>query len=300
MGKARSPNYPAISLPEAVSKVRQLYNAEHRNRLSREAIAGVLGYGGLTGSSQPIISALNKYGLIEGRGDSIRVSDDAIAILVDRKGSPERVAAVKRCASSPKIFADLEKQYEQTPSEDTARIYLEKRGFTPDAAQRAAVNYRDTQEFVTAEAGDFSDAASDGSRTPVAQVGDFVQWESQGVLQFREPRRVVGFSEDGEWVFVEGSQTGVPRTEIAVEPSGKELEGKKDPSVSPPSNPFFEQPRDEEKPFHEIQRAVLPLDEGDAVLEWPTTMSPESAQDLEAWLHLLVGKVKRSAGILGH
>lgn len=42
------------------------------------------------------------------------------------------------------------------------------------------------------------------------QAGDYVQWESQGVLQFSVPRKVTGFSEDEEWAFVEGSNTGAP------------------------------------------------------------------------------------------
>jgi len=33
----------------------------------------------------------------------------------------------------------------------------------------------------------------------ILEVGSYVQWESQGVLQFAEPKKIKGFSEDGEW-----------------------------------------------------------------------------------------------------
>jgi hypothetical protein len=47
-------------------------------------------------------------------------------------------------------------------------------------------------------------------------VGDYVQWTSGGVAQFVKPRRVTGVSEDGEYVFVEGSNTGIPVAELSA------------------------------------------------------------------------------------
>jgi len=48
-------------------------------------------------------------------------------------------------------------------------------------------------------------------------IGDQVQWESSGVLQFKHPRRVRWISEDGEWIAVEGSDTGIPSSELILE-----------------------------------------------------------------------------------
>jgi len=47
-----------------------------------------------------------------------------------------------------------------------------------------------------------------------ASIGDAVQCEPQGVARFQEPRRVTGL--DGEWAFIEGSQTGVLLAELVV------------------------------------------------------------------------------------
>jgi hypothetical protein len=46
------------------------------------------------------------------------------------------------------------------------------------------------------------------------RIGDYVQWEPQGVLQFSEPKRVIALSECRLWVFVEGSNCGLPIQEV--------------------------------------------------------------------------------------
>ena len=45
-------------------------------------------------------------------------------------------------------------------------------------------------------------------------VGNYVQWTSQGVDQFKPPRRVTRV--EGEYAFVHGSLTGIPMAELAV------------------------------------------------------------------------------------
>ena len=51
-----------------------------------------------------------------------------------------------------------------------------------------------------------------------ANTGDLVQWTSGGIDQFETPRRVRGVHRrDGqEWAFVEGTNTGVPLSELTV------------------------------------------------------------------------------------
>lgn len=65
---------------------------------------------------------------------------------------------------------------------------------------------------VPAETPRFNQGVRDGVR-----AGDRVQWVSQGVAQFSEPRTVTDVSEDGSHVFVEGSNTGIPVSELEVE-----------------------------------------------------------------------------------
>lgn len=48
------------------------------------------------------------------------------------------------------------------------------------------------------------------------KIGDAVQWTSQGTDQFAEPKKIKSISEDGEYAFVEGSDTGIPVKELSV------------------------------------------------------------------------------------
>ncbi len=48
------------------------------------------------------------------------------------------------------------------------------------------------------------------------KVGDLVQWTSGGVDQFLEPRKVVWLSDCGQWALVEGSNCGVPVSQLKV------------------------------------------------------------------------------------
>lgn len=52
------------------------------------------------------------------------------------------------------------------------------------------------------------------SKEVAVQIGDLIQWESNGALQFPEPIKVEWISEDGEWLRVEGSDTGIPASEV--------------------------------------------------------------------------------------
>ena len=57
-------------------------------------------------------------------------------------------------------------------------------------------------------------------KEPVAEgevkIGDKVQWTSQGADQFTEPRKIKSISEDGQYAFVEGSDTGIPVKELSI------------------------------------------------------------------------------------
>ena len=56
------------------------------------------------------------------------------------------------------------------------------------------------------------------SEQKTVNIGDLVQWASEGVDQFNTPSRVraVQMHDQQEWVFVEGSKTGMPVSELTV------------------------------------------------------------------------------------
>jgi hypothetical protein len=49
---------------------------------------------------------------------------------------------------------------------------------------------------------------------PAPQVGDYVQWTSDGVDQFKPARKVTQIQD--RYVWVDGSQTGMPISEVTV------------------------------------------------------------------------------------
>lgn len=158
--RVRSPNYPAISLREAIDKVAALYKSIHIHPGPREVIAKGMGYASLNGSSMTAISALNKYGLLEGRGDEIKVSDRAMRIL-HPESEKERVLAIKSAALDPHLFAELDERFTGTaPNDELLRNYLLRRNFSSVAVSQVILSYRETKEFVEAESSGYDSPSS--------------------------------------------------------------------------------------------------------------------------------------------
>lgn len=277
MAKSRSPNYPLISLEEAVEGVGKVYKLNYKHKVDKPVVAKHLGYGGINGKSLGVISALSKYGLLDGRGE-LRVTDDAVSILVDPKDAPTRHQALRRAALRPALFAQLNTHFGGTmPSTENLSAYLQKNGFTQQASQLAGKSYRDTMAYVTREAGEVD--AEDDDEAPSFQAGEWVQWESQGAFQFEAPKRLQSLSPDGGYAFVEGNSTGIPVAQLrkaeAPKPDAPLVK------TLPPGT----------------AREVTTLDEGEAVLQWPASLNATSVKDLETWVNQILAKLKRRAGI---
>jgi hypothetical protein len=149
--RIRSPNYPALSLPDAIEKVVTLYRSQHMHPALREVVAKGMGYNSLNGASASAISALGKYGLLERIGEEIKVSERALRIL--HPHSPEeRSAAIQEAASQPPLFAELSERFPgRIPSDDLLRNYLIRNGFAPSAVSAVIVAYRETSEMAERE-----------------------------------------------------------------------------------------------------------------------------------------------------
>lgn len=152
MAKTRSPSYPAIGLKEAVERVTLIYNNDYRNAIPRTVIAQHMGYSGLSGKSLGVLSALTKFGLLEGRGDESKVTELAVKIIVHPTGSPERSEALIEAASKPELFLEIENRFPgQKKSDQAIRSYLLMQKFIPVAADAVIRSYRETKEFVDRE-----------------------------------------------------------------------------------------------------------------------------------------------------
>ncbi len=174
-GKTRSPNYPALSLEEAIQRLKVIYDKQRRYPTTRDVLAKLLGYGGINGASATVLSALGKYGLLEGNGEQLRVSEMGQDLILHRKGDPEYDAALRDAAFRPVFFRELRDQYPGgLPHEHSLRAMLIKRGFNPKVIDGAVRAYRDTIEFVNAETGDsFADSDEDLTSEVAMQTQQF-------------------------------------------------------------------------------------------------------------------------------
>jgi len=199
MARLRSPNYPSISLPEAISKVKLIYEREYTNQASREVMIKAMGYSGINGASAVVFSALSKYGLIISTGnDQYKISEDGLNLILFQKGEAPRAQAIERAAFSPQLFADLHEQYPATPpSDENLTAYLVKKSFNPRWVSDIIRSYRDTIELVSIETSSIlplstkiKDADGDASlKTPTENKASFLEDESEGsVLSFKISR----------------------------------------------------------------------------------------------------------------
>lgn len=174
MAGERSPNYPIISLAEALPRIQAVYDKERTHAADADVVARDLGYGSLNGASRGIISALRKFGLLAEEGEQVKVSNDALDILLHSRGRPERTSALERAAFTPALFSELRGQFGRSlPSDENMRAYLIKRGFNPNTVTNVIRSYRDTVELVNFETrqGEPEEAPSDEATPAVAGVG---------------------------------------------------------------------------------------------------------------------------------
>lgn len=219
MAKVRSPNYPAISLPKAIELAGKIYHREHTHKTAPEVVAKAIGYSGLNGASLSAISALKKFGLLEEVGKELKISTDALTILVDPKDSAARIEAIKRAAFSPVLFSEFQKQYGETlPSDEALRAFLLKKGFAPNTVDAPIRSYRETVALVTDVSSGYTEpvtsetaeakmeqAQADGAKVlPPAPQGIkqdvFSLDEGQAVIQWPANMSEESFADFKEWL----------------------------------------------------------------------------------------------------
>lgn len=151
MVRVRSPNYPQLSLSEAIARVEKVFAAENMHPAPKEVVIKHLGYSSVNGASLGALSALMKYGLLERHGPDYRVSDQALLIL--HPTSPEeKAAAIRKAATEPSLFSEMMENFKGVlPSDDNLRSYLIRRGFAQSAVSGVISALRDTMQLVASE-----------------------------------------------------------------------------------------------------------------------------------------------------
>ena len=209
----RSPSYPSIPLDAALQAVSKIEERYRTAAVAREDAARLIGYSGLSGPANKALAAMAAYGLLEraGKGDT-RVTERARDII--HPNSPEeKRACLMAAASAPPLFQNLRERYPDisVPPHDGVVTYLNRQNFNPNAVRQAAKAFLRTAEYLQEQGvSDSHETESSNEReSPLSEdakdtpltvlVDDLVQWESQGVQQFPQPRRVRAISDDGNW-----------------------------------------------------------------------------------------------------
>lgn len=228
----RSPSYPVMSLERAIQGVRKIEEKYRSSPVDRTDGAKLIGFSSLSGPANQALAALAAYGLVEraGKGE-MRVTPRAKAIL-HPDDADERKSALRAAALEPQLYRDLRDRFNDVavPPEEGVVSYLHRQNFNASAIRPAAKAFLSTLSYLE-ECG-ANDSHGSGAPKPAesqtsvveeppkfggAVIGDLVQWESNGALRFEKPLRVRAISEDGAWVAVEGSGTGIPMDEVIVE-----------------------------------------------------------------------------------
>lgn len=171
MTRMRSPNYPAVSLPQAIDLITKLHSKNRTNAVDRETAAKDLGYSGLTGRTLKLIAALAQYNLLEKSGKgNVKVSKTAVNIL---HGLDEQTKndARREAGRSPALFQRIFARFDDgIPSENAIKSYLIQEGFTDTAIEPVLKSFVETNSYLAqSDASEsYGEADTDEQESPPA------------------------------------------------------------------------------------------------------------------------------------
>jgi hypothetical protein len=146
----RSPNYPAIGLPEAIERVSKFYAADRKAGAPLEVALKHMGFSGKHGKSMMVVSALKKYGLVEDVAGRVVPTQRAVEIIVLAQDDQRRQQAIREAALSPDMNRELYEQFGEDgfPSEESlAAELVAYKGFNPAAAGGYVRDFLYSMEF---------------------------------------------------------------------------------------------------------------------------------------------------------
>jgi len=144
----RGPSYPAYGLSEAIARAKRIFDVHGKRQIHADEAVQTWGYKGLSGPAARSLAGLRHYGLLDGTNNALRLSSDAVAILVADEGSQDRGDALARAARQPKIFMELLNAFPiggGLPSDGALRAYLlRETDFGQNAASEVVESFRDS------------------------------------------------------------------------------------------------------------------------------------------------------------
>lgn len=295
---ARGPSYPYLGLEEAIGTARKVYDFAKRAPAPTESvITEAWKYSLSSSGAQKTLAALRAFGLLEDapgtNGRAIKLTARAIRILLDEDDSPERKEEIRKAALSPKWYDYCWRTWgKEMPPSMRSNLLIEH-SFVESTIDSFLKDYRRTIAFAglmdeaLLSKNDDSKEESGNSFRP----GDYVQWESQGILKMPAAKKLTHYEDSprGRYAFVEGDRTGIPANElIAAEPSEDDEQVKPQHTFIPVLNPA-------KQGAAKMQTETFALPEGvTGQLQWPVTMSADAFEDFVYQLEGLKRRVGRA------
>jgi hypothetical protein len=296
--KHRSPTYPGINLQQAIKRATEFYDKEHRSPASFKAAVSHWGYSEKSSGALVTAAALKSFGLLNeievGSGRTFQVSPLGLKIVADKRPeSSERDAAIRDAALKPKIHAELWRKYNgRLPSDAELQYRLENDlHFNANVIGAFIKELRDTISFAKLSESDKVGEAREEETGPLeVKTGDYVQWVSQGADQFQALKKVIGFSDDARYAFIEGEKTGVPVAELEVGDAPILPDPPLAPPPAAPRNTRFKECG------KSMRNEVFSLDDGgEVVITWPSPLPADVITDIKDWLKIVERKIARSS-----
>lgn len=289
--RQRSPNYPTVGLREAVDRTKRFVKDNGKAGAMPAIAAKLIGFASAHGQAYSVLSALKKFGLLEERDGRVFPTQRGMEVTSLPEADPRRLKAIRDAAISPAIYAELLEQHKDTnlPNDEAlAGELVTYKGFNPNGVREFLKAFRETIEFAG-----LSDLTVLGSELKVEEgqkkpkIGDYVQWERNGILGLPQSKKLERFSEDGQFGFVEGSSTGLPVSEIIPA----------DPPENLPPAPrfsFLKADLGRRDQGAKMRQDVFSISEGEVVMSWPTPLSAKSIEYLKSWLKIVELKIADS------
>lgn len=290
----RSPAYPFMSVQKAIDQAYALHLQEGEYAAPLSSAVGAWGYGAKSSGGRQTLATMKYYGLIdvsgEGDGRKVKVSDIARRILLDqREDDTEKRQLIRRVALTPAAHKALYEAYPNGLASDGSvhHFLVFDQGFKPDAATDLLAEFKETASYIglyePQKTVDKGPQEEDGDRTPpTVKVGDRIQATVNGEDVFPKGAKVLGFSEDGAWVFTDQAKGGVRLKEVTV------LQAAETPASERPNIPASLLATQEDKEPLGTRKAIFPLKEGDVSLVFPEDLSETGLNRLKAYLEIFL------------
>jgi hypothetical protein len=299
----RGPSYPYVDLEGAIGYSRKVYDYAKRGPAPLESvITEAFKFSPTSSSGEKVTAALKSFGLIEDaagtNGKAVKLSSRSVRILLDEPDSAERLEEIRKAAIAPKWYEYCWKKWgKEMPPAMRSNLLIEH-GFVESTVDGFLSNYRKSIAF----AGLMDDAyypkddKSGEESKDSFEIGDWVQWETQGCLRLPAAKQISTFLDGGKYATLDGGSNPVPVAELipAEPPEGVE-------NAAQPQNIFIPALKNVAQQTTQTEGLKMQTDViaigGNSItiqIQWPTEITQDAYDDLVDYLALLQKRAKRA------